>query len=632
MRARRLRVGLSHLVCGCVFVLLLSPEGRAQIPQTIAYQGRLNGPGGPISDTLTMTFTIYDKKTGSVPPLVPLWTETYPAVVVDEGHFSVELGSINPLAPALAFDVPYFLGITVGSDPEMTPRLAFTSAGYALNSVHAQNADHAGNSDHAGNADHAGNSDHAGNADHATNAQSADNAVHAQSCDLADVATLALTVANGSITAASLSSAMCSDGEVLRKTSSGWACNLAVGPAGPTGAQGLPGPVGPTGPPGPGSGDFQNTAIVTRGFRDGSPVTGPGRYTDPVAAMADVPTWCGVPADGHRCLLKILPGTYDIGAAALVLQPFVTVAGSGESATTVRGIGGVRPSSTFRAVVFGADDAELRSVTIEAASPAQAAIANDQSATAAGATAVYRDVGVIARQIPMAIFNRQSNPVFEDVAIVSDTLGMRNDSATPLLTDVTITVTGAAAAAQGIDSHTSGDIAPGTPTGGAPVDAARVQMTNGAIRVSGGPNSAGVVSDNSHIELTNVRVEVSGSGQLRGATGSQSRITMTDTAMRVEGGANSEGIVATDAYVTISQSGITVPHGKAAVDVSGTQGFLVVGHSALVGVGGGAILKAAGAAVPALLAQTKLVGTVSPGLTCANVYDGVTYQPVVCAP
>ena len=85
MRARRLRLGVSHLVRGFVLVLLLSTGGSAQIPETIAYQGRLNGPGGPVSDTLAMTFAIYDQKMGQAPPL---WTELHAAVTVDQGQFS----------------------------------------------------------------------------------------------------------------------------------------------------------------------------------------------------------------------------------------------------------------------------------------------------------------------------------------------------------------------------------------------------------------------------------------------------------------------------------------------------------------------------------------------------------------
>ena len=105
---------------------------------------------------------------------------------------------------------------------------------------------------------------------------------------------------------------------------------------------------------------------------------------------------------------------------------------------------------------------------------------------------------------------------------------------------------------------------------------------------------------------------------------------MRDTGITIEGDSNSEGLVTTDSYVTVSLSGLTVKGGKAAVEVAG-QGFLVVDHSALVNLGGGGvIIKGGGTGLPALLGQTKVVGTLPTGLTCANVYDGVTYQPVVC--
>ena len=619
MRARRLRRGLSLLVRGFVLVLLLSPEGSAQIPETITYQGHLTGQGGgPVSGTLAMTFAIYTAKTGGS----ALWTETHPAVPVDNGQFSVELGSVTPFdSVPLTFDVPYFLGTTVGADTEMQPRRPFTSVGYALNSVHAQNADHAGNADKADKADRA------------------DKADKADRADKADIADMALAVADGSITEKSLSPDICTAGEVLRKTSNAWACDLAVGPVGatgPTGSTGLTGATGqagPTGPTGPGAADFEHIAMVTRGFRDGSPVTGAGLYTDPVVAMANVLTWCGAPADGNRCLLKIMPGVYDIGTSALVLQPFVTVAGSGQNATRVRGSGGVSPSSSARAVVFGADNAELRALTIEGTGPAEGAIVNDGMAVA-GASTIYTDVSVISGQMMAAVFNRQSSPVLKDVTIVSDSVGMRNEGAIPSLAEVTITVTGSlpSSAAVGMSSTGSGDVAPGDPADGVPVAAARVRLTNVTLRVNGWANSVGLSNSNSHIELANSRIELSGSGQLHGIDGDGSRLTLTDTAVRVEGGSNSEGIATTDSYLTISKSEITVQHGKAAVEVADTQ--VAVNHSALVNTsfGAPAIIKGPPAGLRPLLGQTKVVGTLPPGLTCANVYDGVTYQPVACPP
>jgi hypothetical protein len=44
--------------------------------------------------------------------------------------YSVALGTVTPLTPN--FDVPYWLGVTVGTGVEMQPRMALTAAPYAL--------------------------------------------------------------------------------------------------------------------------------------------------------------------------------------------------------------------------------------------------------------------------------------------------------------------------------------------------------------------------------------------------------------------------------------------------------------------------------------------------------------------
>ncbi|HEX9654049.1 MAG TPA: tail fiber domain-containing protein, partial [bacterium] len=59
----------------------------------------------------------------------PLWTETLPVDVVG-GLFSVILGKSTPLN--MAFDKSYWLGISVNSGSELTPRTELTSAPYSL--------------------------------------------------------------------------------------------------------------------------------------------------------------------------------------------------------------------------------------------------------------------------------------------------------------------------------------------------------------------------------------------------------------------------------------------------------------------------------------------------------------------
>jgi len=252
----------------------------------------------------------------------------------------VILGSINPLSNDLAFDEQYFLGIQVDTDSEMVPRQTLTSVGYALNSVHAQNADNATN---AQNAENAQNANHANNADNATNAQ---NANHANTAD---------TVVDGAITLSKLDPTECSDGEVFRRNAVGWECSLLAG--GPPGPQGDP---GEDGAPGVGLGDIQNLAIVIKGFQDGSPVVGPGIYLDPLAALNDLPSWCPTPSQLTPCLIKIMPGVYDIPAVQLFMVPFVDFEGSGEHVTKIRQ-SPAQPNLDF----VGTPDVEIRDLTIE---------------------------------------------------------------------------------------------------------------------------------------------------------------------------------------------------------------------------------------------------------------------------
>jgi hypothetical protein len=115
-----------------VFLLLtaLPAAIHAGIPQAINYQGYLtDAQGVPVKGTVEMVFSIYNVAAGGS----PLWTETQ-SVEVTEGVYNVILGAKASFhkSPALIFDVPYYLGVKVGEDLEMTPRMALTSVGYAF--------------------------------------------------------------------------------------------------------------------------------------------------------------------------------------------------------------------------------------------------------------------------------------------------------------------------------------------------------------------------------------------------------------------------------------------------------------------------------------------------------------------
>ncbi|MBI5514774.1 MAG: hypothetical protein HY909_13445 [Deltaproteobacteria bacterium] len=103
-------------------------EAGAQVPQTLVHQGRLLTPAGAaVTGMLMVTYRIYDAPTGGM----ALWSETH-SLTFDDGYFSVALGSMSMFPSTLFNGRPRFLGVTVGTDPEMTPRELVASVPYAL--------------------------------------------------------------------------------------------------------------------------------------------------------------------------------------------------------------------------------------------------------------------------------------------------------------------------------------------------------------------------------------------------------------------------------------------------------------------------------------------------------------------
>jgi len=106
---------------------------------TISYQGRLaDSAGNPLTGKYDLEFRIYDVPTGGT----PLWTEMWTggnAVDVSDGLFNVMLGSINnTLASAIEGHDELYLGITVGTDSEMTPRVQLGSVPFSFQAMTAQ--------------------------------------------------------------------------------------------------------------------------------------------------------------------------------------------------------------------------------------------------------------------------------------------------------------------------------------------------------------------------------------------------------------------------------------------------------------------------------------------------------------
>ena len=106
----------------------------------ISYQGRLaDADGNPITGKVNMEFRIYDVPTGGTPLWEEYWTGGN-AVDVSDGLFNVMLGSINTtLADAIAGHDELYLGITVGTDSEMEPRVQLGSVPFAMRALTVPN-------------------------------------------------------------------------------------------------------------------------------------------------------------------------------------------------------------------------------------------------------------------------------------------------------------------------------------------------------------------------------------------------------------------------------------------------------------------------------------------------------------
>ncbi|MBK8146621.1 MAG: hypothetical protein IPK62_17350 [Bacteroidetes bacterium] len=102
--------------------------------QEMRFQGRLTGPGPsftPVTTTTPVRFRIYDHPTNTTPVL---WGETQNITPAASGVFSTNLGVTVPLN-TVDFSQTLYLGVRVGTDPEMVPRymLASTPSAFYAN-------------------------------------------------------------------------------------------------------------------------------------------------------------------------------------------------------------------------------------------------------------------------------------------------------------------------------------------------------------------------------------------------------------------------------------------------------------------------------------------------------------------
>jgi hypothetical protein len=137
VKMKRFLIPFFFFVLGVILVdsaFACTPE----IPKMINYQGMLTNPDGtPVpDDNYKLTFKIFDDPLAGTEH----WSEVHNSVPVEDGLFSVVLGSLTSIdINFCGFET--WLEIKVEDDPPLSPRIKFTSVPYAFRAKRSDTCD-----------------------------------------------------------------------------------------------------------------------------------------------------------------------------------------------------------------------------------------------------------------------------------------------------------------------------------------------------------------------------------------------------------------------------------------------------------------------------------------------------------
>lgn len=208
------------VVLGVCVILLLPDSATAQIPRSVSYQGVLTDSSGvPKPDgSYLFTFRLYTAQSGGVPAGSQQQT-----LAVRRGLFHTVL---DQMLNGVVINRPYWLGIQVGAEPELTPRIALTSVLYSLSAVRSDTAGYALVAPQQSVADSARIAGTIPN-NAVTSVKILDGAVG--TADLADNAVSASKIQNTAVSLAKISSSGASSGQVVTYNGSSVVWQAPVG-------------------------------------------------------------------------------------------------------------------------------------------------------------------------------------------------------------------------------------------------------------------------------------------------------------------------------------------------------------------------------------------------------------------
>ena len=158
-----------------------------------------------------------------------------------------------------------------------------------------------------------------------------------------------------------------------------------------------------------------------------------------LAALDGIPE----PRPEAEYLIKIEPGVYDLGTNSFNMKEDVDVEGSGEGVTIITGT--VDGSATATGVINGADDSELRFLTVknQRTSGTVMAVCNQSVGSSMKMLYVTAEAGEGSSGLRYAVYNYYSYTAMTNVTALADSsafnMGIGNVGGAPLIRDSKIT-------------------------------------------------------------------------------------------------------------------------------------------------------------------------------------------------
>ncbi|MBU4263905.1 MAG: hypothetical protein KKC76_18775 [Proteobacteria bacterium] len=415
-----------------VFVMLLFFGATAwAVPEIINFQGKLTDSGGvPLEGVYDMRFYICDSETGGSCH----WTEDQ-SVTVIEGIYNLQLGAISDFPVDLFDTEPLFLEVNIYNTgtsiwETLSPRQQLTSTSFSMKSGDADTLDgsHAAdftsalifsNHETDASAHHVKTTSFTDLTDAAIDAQIPDDITVNYAGTAGNADTLDGLNATDLDESVEIDADIASHAAAVSAHHTRYADPEAV--AAIKAADGSGSNLDADLLDGMDSTGFAASSHTHAGSLYGKVAIvaqSGGDYTSPLDAMNDLAAWCGTPDATNTCLIRLMPGIFDLGNNGLAMQPYVDIAGSGENSTTITST----HSTVFvanSATVSGADNAEIRFLTVE----------NQGGGTNS-----------------LAIFNDSVSPEITHVSARAsggtNSTGVYNSSSSPAMTNVTANASG----------------------------------------------------------------------------------------------------------------------------------------------------------------------------------------------